>query len=306
MNVRQRLGGLLITLACASILTAAEEKPLAPVADPPKVEKPKTSTDSDRIQAIIRIASEAGVPFDRAAEAIANGMSVEEFIKLVADGLEILAPDVVPILGSPALIRLKGTPEEPHAKLWDRAPEYDDDVLLELFSENGEPVTIFWSFTPGIRIFRVVVAVNGEKVPIQEAAYHQMQYGGQNPDPGPDPKPNPDPEPDPLPVSKLTALYLYESEDIDDKYPWLANIIATQKIRKIQNEDFYVIFADVNEMDQDGSVHPSVKPWVDFARSENLKMPQVFLVNQKGDLVKNQVVPQEVDANVTLIKEYLP
>ena len=121
----------------------------------------------------------------------------------------------------------------------------------------------------------------------------------------PEPNPVPPPPPPPPPVTALQVVFLYESEQVDD-LPWLANILTSQKIRKLESADVDLVFADKDELDEKGETPAVIWPWVDMVAKENLSLPRLFFVDQDGELVAHESSPQEVDAVVALIQEYLP
>lgn len=133
----------------------------------------------------------------------------------------------------------------------------------------------------------------------------------------PEPNPVPPPPPPPPPVTALQVVFLYESDQVDD-LPWLANVLLSQKIRRLESEDVDLVFADKGEKDQDGDTPAVIKRWVkmlDAPRfvvkdgevvAEPLSLPRLFFVNQDRDLIAHEPSPQEVDAVVALIQEYLP
>ncbi len=130
-------------------------------------------------------------------------------------------------------------------------------------------------------------------------------FGG-TPSPGPGPEPHPNPKPDPPPViEKLYVLFLYESDDVDDDR-WLANILTSQKIRRMASSKLVLKFADDDEKDERGNVPPSTKPWIEHARQQNWKLPHVIMADQDGNLVHHGMVPRTVDEVVELIGRYGP
>jgi len=110
----------------------------------------------------------------------------------------------------------------------------------------------------------------------------------------------------PPPPESAIVVILYESNDVDDKYPWFVNIQLSQRIRALESADLDLMFADKNEMDEDGNPHPVTKRWADHAEQNDLALPHVFFVDKEGELVHNERSPRTVDGMVALIEGYLP
>ena len=127
------------------------------------------------------------------------------------------------------------------------------------------------------------------------------------PSPGPEPGPDPVPPPPPPPVvTKLWVLFVYESDDIDDQYPWMANIVNTQKIRRLASDTLVLKYADDDEKDEKGDTPPSTKPWIEEAKRKKWEYPHIIMADQDGNLVHHGVVPRTVDETAALIKELAP
>jgi len=127
-----------------------------------------------------------------------------------------------------------------------------------------------------------------------------FQFAG--PEPPPPPPPTPPPPP---PVEELFVLFLHESNDVDDD-PWMANILTSQKIRRLESDDVVLLFADDDEKDERGDTPPDTKPWIDHAKSEKWKLPHIIMADQDGRLVHHANVPRTVGEVVELIGRFAP
>jgi len=125
-----------------------------------------------------------------------------------------------------------------------------------------------------------------------------FQFMGPSPGPGPEPPPPPPPV-----VEELYVLFLYESDDVDDDR-WLANILTSQKIRRLESDKVELLYADDDEKDEKGD--PTHKPWIDHAEEKGWKWPHIIMADQDGNLVHHGEVPRTVDATVELIGRYVP
>lgn len=170
-------------------------------------------------------------------------------------------------------------------------------VLAEWGSDK--PVPIFQSFEPGD--YTITLSYwNGEEVVQSD---HDFKVVGE--EPGPDPDPDPDPDPEPTPATKIWVLWIYESDDVDDK-PWVANITTSQKIRALGSSTVDLDFADDDGKNEEDKPDPRMKEWIDLIKEKGLELPQVIFVNEKGQLVHRQAWPQTVDACVELVKKHMP
>jgi len=150
--------------------------------------------------------------------------------------------------------------------------------------------------------FKFVVPRMVGKLPVCEEAGFTLRVDSE-PDPEPDPDPDPEPPPD---VKILWSVVVYESDDVDDKYPWLSNILTSMDVRKLTATNCNLLFADKDEVDESGQTPAVTKTWIARAVSEHRTLPWIYLVNQEGDLVVGQPVPKTVAEVVTLISKYKP
>ena len=132
--------------------------------------------------------------------------------------------------------------------------------------------------------------------------HHQVIVG--NGEPGPEP---PTPDPPPPPVTYLYGMLFYQSEDVDDmaNAAEISQVILGLRLRSLDSR-FQWMPTDLDIEDADGNVPEDRKPWIDMIKGKDLKMPHLFLVDQDGRLVRNQVSPTTVDGVITLVREVLP
>lgn len=147
--------------------------------------------------------------------------------------LKIICPDSAPV-GYPVTITVTGIPDGASVKFI-KDGFNESDNFIELFDANKQPVTIFWSLSPGPRKLTYITAVNGDPSPVIEDVSHILKYGNPKPDPGPTPEPTPEPRLKTL-VTPLKAFKI-ESEDRKDlgdfyeNFP-LENLETTAQFRE--------------------------------------------------------------------------
>ena len=117
--------------------------------------------------------------------------------------------------------------------------------------------------------------------------------------------PDPDPDPDPVPVENLYVFFVYETADIDEQ-PWLANLITSQKIRRLASNKVRIVFVDKDEKDEEGNTPAFTRKWIEYVAKQGLSLPRLFFVDQEGALVHHQEPPKTVGEAVTLIERYRP
>jgi hypothetical protein len=224
-----------------------------------------------------------------------------------AADLTVIAPDEA-AAKTPVLVRVEKADTIEFAKLIVH-PDPVDWALLRVETTTGERAYLFWSAKPGDYLF-VCVGYDpaGRELHVLK---HPLRYGTPNPNPGPepgpepDPEPEPEPEPDPGPVSSLWAIFVYESDEVDDQ-PWLANILTSQFIRQLGNANTRLLFADKDEKDESGQPPERTRTWTQLAASDKRPLPWLYLVNQEGQIVAQQAVPHTVAEVVALIQRYAP
>jgi len=164
---------------------------------------------------------------------------------------------------------------------------------------NGVRENIVFTGVPG-RYYVVVGYTTQEGVHSAVAA--TVKISGVGPEPGPEPVPPPPPPP----LKKLVVVFVYESNDVDDQYPWLANILVTQKIRKLASDKVRLYYADKDEVDEEGNLPANTKAWLEYAVKNNLTLPVMFLANQDGRIISEESPPRTVDEAVAKIRQYIP
>ena len=163
---------------------------------------------------------------------------------------------------------------------------------------DGHTVLAVQCVKEGSYHFLFVMPRLENKLPACESAEYVLTVGEQ-PDPDPDPVPPPD-------IKILWSVVVYESDDVDDAYPWLSNILTSGEIRKLTANNCKLLFADKDEVDESGQPPAVTKTWIARAVVEKRTLPWIYLVNQEGDLVVGQPVPKTVAEVVTLIQKYAP
>jgi len=123
---------------------------------------------------------------------------------------------------------------------------------------------------------------------------------------GDGPVPPPPPPPPPPPLSKLWVVFVYESNDVDDKYPWLGNIISSQKIRKLKSDNVSLLYVDKDELDEKDDVPVNTRAWIKYASDNDLVLPVMFLANQDGKIISSEIPPKTVDETLSKIQQYIP
>jgi hypothetical protein len=137
--------------------------------------------------------------------------------------------------------------------------------------------------------------------------HHQIIVGSgePQPNPNPEPEPNPEPQPEPNPIEKLYGMVLYETNEVDDLGPGMAQVILGVRLRKL-DEDFEWNPFDLDSVDAEGEVPKDIAPWLALIAEKDLEIPQLFLIDQDGKLVDNRKLPESVDEVITLVREHLP
>ena len=113
------------------------------------------------------------------------------------------------------------------------------------------------------------------------------------------------PEPNPVPVEKLYVFFVYETVYRDEQ-SWLANLITSQKIRRLGSNKVRIVFVDKDEKDEEGNTPAFTRKWIEYVAKQGLSLPRLFFVDQEGALVHHQEPPKTVGEAVTLIERYRP
>jgi hypothetical protein len=210
-----------------------------------------------------------------------------------AANAEVIGPSKLEA-GVPGAFTMKGVPAEYLADFdWQVFNRPEDAMVVDLMDRAGNPVIFFWSRTPAKCAIIADVNIPGQ----YQLKIHEFQVG----EPAPPPPPPPPP-----PAKKVTALLLYESDHVDDQYPWLANVIGSQKLRRLQSAKFDLDFADADQKDEKRQPSADVAKWRKYAEDNGLPLPRWFLRNERDELIHEAAVPKEVDASVKLLRDHLP
>lgn len=135
--------------------------------------------------------------------------------------------------------------------------------------------------------------------------HHQVIVGSGQPEPSPGPEPNPQPLPNP--VEYLFGMVFFQSEEVDDmeNAAEVSQVLLGLRLRSL-DENFQWMPTDIDKVNADGEVPEDVKPWLDLIKDKELEMPHLFLVDQDGKLITNQVLPETVDEVIVLIRKVMP
>lgn len=112
-------------------------------------------------------------------------------------------------------------------------------------------------------------------------------------------------DPEPPPVEELWGAVIYETDDLDDYGPKTAQVLASERLREL-DERFHWRLFDEDVEGPDGRVPDEAKPWIELAEEKNLELPHLFLVSQDGKLVHNGKLPASVDEVIELVRKHLP
>ncbi len=214
---------------------------------------------------------------------------------------EIKGPSQVPA-GTPAIFKMVGLPPEHLDKFnWRVFAAPKGAIVLDLADRSGNPVLMFWSPTAA----RCAVIADVNVPPDQfELLVHEFVVGSPEPGPGPKPDPKPEPKPDPKPAEEVSALFLYESADVDDG-AYVGNITISQQIRRLGSSKLHLLFADKDQLDESDRTTPAVKTWAAYAAKHNLGLPRWFFVNEAtGALIATVAAPRTVAETVKLLGRY--
>ena len=114
-------------------------------------------------------------------------------------------------------------------------------------------------------------------------------------------------EPPPPPDVSAWIIFYYESTEVDDRgNEWMANVISSQKIRRLESGKLNMDWVDKDQRDEDKQPSPDLKPYLDEIDRRKLPLPQAAFVNEKGEMYHVQSWPKSVDATVKLVKEHMP
>ena len=107
--------------------------------------------------------------------------------------------------------------------------------------------------------------------------------------------------PPPPPISELWGIVIYETDDLDDYGPEMAQVLASTRIREISPKFYWRLF------DEDVPSEEAIF-WQNQVRENNLPLPHLFLVyeeNGQSKLAENLPLPSEIDAVIATVRKYL-
>lgn len=224
--------------------------------------------DENCIIQILAIAKENNISDKQVAIAIESGITPEEFSNQITGMIRIVAPDKATV-GSPVLISVEGISAK-STVLWQRYPVTSgDDVFLELYDKNNNPVNIFWSSTGGTRTFMLIVAENGLKTPTIEIATHTLAYGS-------GPGPTPDPIVVPTPSQELQILV----------EPLVVFTSRVEKADLLNLTEFYFDFADIIRRDNSDVVTTTDVFRSTYIKAGNLMFQQTGMKGKYAGLAE--------------------
>ncbi len=208
-----------------------------------------------------------------------------------AEPLRILGPSTVP---RDRLVRLEARGADPAAGLiWDVFPEVDAE------ESSGR---LIWTAPPGVYTVKLRSVLQKDGKTTIETARATVTVGEPIPPIPVPPNPGPGPQPGPLPPAPITRAWVVVVEETEDAAAERGRLMADRAIRDyLGAKGWKVRVVDKDVRDRDGNPPADVRPYLE--RSKGKKLPQVYIVDQDGNVRHEGALPLDPSDLLAMLKK---